>query len=90
MDAAHIRALMDADERFRQHVVLNQQERRSLERRRQSLETLLVYDGVIRAIKQGSPARGAGLAMRNPRIWPLLTRPITARLKRVRHALGPS
>jgi succinoglycan biosynthesis protein ExoO len=90
MDAAHIRALMDADERFRQHVVLNHQERRSLERRRQSLETLLVYDGVIRAIKQGSPARGAGLAMRNPRIWPLLTRPITARLKRVRHALGPS
>ncbi len=88
MNAAHIRALMDADERFRQRVALNHRERRSLERRRQSLETLLAYDGVVRAIKQGSPARGAGLAMRNPRIWPLLTRPITARLKRVRQALG--
>jgi len=88
MDAAHIRALMDADERFCQRVALNHRERRSLERRRQSLETLLAYDGVVRAIKQGSPARGAGLAMRNPRIWPLLTRPITARLKRVRQALG--
>lgn len=88
MDAVHIRALMDADERFCSRVALNHRERRSLERRRQSLETLLAYDGVVRAIKQGSPARGAGLAMRNPRIWPLLTRPITARLKRVRQTLG--
>jgi succinoglycan biosynthesis protein ExoO len=88
MNAAHIRALMEADERFCKRAVLNHRERRSLERRRQSLETLLAYDGVVRAIKQGRPARGAGLAMRNPRIWPLLTRPITARLKRVRQALG--
>jgi succinoglycan biosynthesis protein ExoO len=88
MNAAHIRALMDADERFCGAVALNHQERQSLERRRRSLETLLVYDGVVHAIKQGHPASGAGLAMRNPRIWPLLTRPITARLKRVRQAFG--
>jgi hypothetical protein len=49
---------------------------------------MLVYDAVVRAIKQGRAASGAGLAMRNPRIWPLLTRPITARLKRVGQALG--
>lgn len=88
MNAAHIRALIDADERFCKRFTLDHRERRSLERRRQSLDTLLAYDGVVRAIKQGSPARGAGIAMRNPRIWPLLTRPITARLKRVRQALG--
>jgi len=88
MKAADICALMDADERFRKRVLLNHRERRSLNRRRQSLEALLVYDGVVDAIKQGKPARGAGLAMRHPRIWPLLTRPIAARLKRVGQAFG--
>ena len=88
MTAAHIRALMDADDRFRKRTALDHREKRSLDRRRHSLEALLAYDGVIHALKQGRPARGAGLAMRNPRIWPLLTRPITARLKRVGQALG--
>jgi succinoglycan biosynthesis protein ExoO len=87
MSAADIRALMEADERFRNRM-LTYREKLSLDRRRQSLEALLAYDGVIRAIKQGRPARGAGLAMRNPRIWPLLTRPIAARLKRVGQAFG--
>jgi succinoglycan biosynthesis protein ExoO len=90
MSAADIRALMDADERFRKRVLLTHRERRALNRRRQSLEALLAYDGVVRAIKQGRPARGAGLAIRNPRIWPLLTRPIAARLKRVGQALVTS
>ena len=88
MTALHIRALMDADEDFRKRIRLNHRERRSLDRRRQSLEALLTYDRVVHAIKQGRPGRGAGLAMRNPRIWPLLTRPITARLKRVGQALN--
>ena len=88
MNAAHISALMDADERFRKRVLLDHRERRSLNRRRQSLEALLAYDGVVRAIKQGQAAHGAGLAMRNPRIWPLLTRPIAARLKRVGQTFG--
>jgi succinoglycan biosynthesis protein ExoO len=90
MDAADIRALMDADDRFQSRMLLGQRETWWLNRRRESLETLLAYDGFIRAIKQGKPARGAGLAMRNPRIWPLLTRPIAARLKRVGQALGTS
>jgi hypothetical protein len=49
---------------------------------------MLLYDRVEDAIKRGNPARGAGLAIRHPRIWPLLTRPITARLRRVGQALG--
>jgi len=68
-------------------VPLNDRETRLLDRRRQSLDALLDYDRVVHAIKQGEPGRGAGLAMRNPRIWPLLTRPIAARLKRMREAL---
>lgn len=88
MGAAHIHALMEADERFGKRVVLSHREKRSLGRRRRSLETLLAYDRVIHAIKQGKPARGAGLAMRNPQIWPLLTRPIAARLRRVGQVLG--
>ena len=88
MESCDIRALMEADERFRMRVPLGPRERQSLNRRRQSLETLLAYDRVIHAIKHGRPARGAGLAMRNPRIWPLLARPIAARLKRVGEAIG--
>ena len=87
MNADHIHALMDADERFRKQVPLNDRETRLLDRRRQSLDALLAYDRVVHAIKHGEPGRGAGLAMRNPRIWPLLTRPITARLKRMREVL---
>jgi succinoglycan biosynthesis protein ExoO len=87
MKADHIYALMDADDRFRKQVPLNDRETRLLDRRRQSLDALLDYDRVVHAIKQGEPGRGAGLAMRNPRIWPLLTRPIAARLKRMREAL---
>ena len=87
MNAHHICALMEAHERFRKQVPLNDRETRMLDRRRQSLDALLAYDRVVHAIKQGEPGRGAGLAMRNPRIWPLLTRPITARLKRMREAL---
>ena len=89
MNATDILALIDADERFRKRS-LNHRERRSLDRRRQSLDALLVYDGIVHAIKQGRPAQGAGLAVRHPRVWPLLTRPITARLKRVGQALGAS
>jgi succinoglycan biosynthesis protein ExoO len=88
MDAAHIHALLDADERFKTSVTLTRRERRCIDRRRRSLEALLVYDGVVRAIKQGRAASGARLAVRNPLIWPLLTRPIAARLKRVRQAFG--
>ncbi len=87
MNADHIYALMEAHERFRKQVPLNDRETKLLDRRRQSLDALLAYDRVVHAIKQGEPGRGAGLAMRNPRIWPLLTRPITARLKRMREAL---
>jgi succinoglycan biosynthesis protein ExoO len=88
MSGDHIPALLDADQRFLNRALLTHAERQSLERRRRSLHALLVYDRVIHAIKQGKPARGAGLAIRHPRIWPLLTRPLTARLKRVGQAIG--
>jgi succinoglycan biosynthesis protein ExoO len=88
MSAENILALLDADQRFLNRALLTHAERQSLERRRRSLHALLVYDRVIHAIKQGNPGRGAGLAIRHPRVWPLLTRPLTARLKRVRQALG--
>jgi succinoglycan biosynthesis protein ExoO len=88
MSADNILALLDADQRFLNRELLSHAERQSLERRRRSLHALLIYDRVVNAIKQGKPARGAGLAIRHPRIWPLLTRPLTARLKRVGQTIG--
>jgi succinoglycan biosynthesis protein ExoO len=88
MNAADICALIAADDAFAKRCRLDHRETQALSRRRRTLDALLVYDTVIHAIKQGRPARGAGLAVRHPRIWPLLTRPLAARLKRVGQALG--
>lgn len=45
MSAAHILALLDADQRFLNRSLLNHTERQSLERRRRSLHALFVYEG---------------------------------------------
>ena len=87
MSAAAIHALLDADQRFYRQAGLTHEERTALTRRRHSLESLLIYDGVISAIKDGDPGRGATMALSEPRIWPLLTRPVTSRLKRLGQTL---
>ncbi|HVV66175.1 MAG TPA: glycosyltransferase family 2 protein [Rhizomicrobium sp.] len=56
---------------------------RALARRKRSLTTLLQFDRVVSLIKAGELARAAALAARAPHMWPLLTRPVTARLLRL-------
>ena len=83
MSDADIRALIEADDFLFRRPDLTHQERISLRQRRHSLESLLVYDTVITALKAGEPKIAASLALSHPFIWPLLTRPINARLKRL-------
>src|SRR5258705_1061379 len=87
--AADIRPILDADERFLRQAGLTFEESASLKRRIRSLESQLIYDGVIAAIKGGDPGRGASIALSQPRIWLLLTRPVTARLRRLSRKLRP-
>jgi len=63
MSAADIHALLDADQRFYRQTGLTHEERTALTRRRHLLESLLIYDGVIAAIKGGNPGRGATMAL---------------------------
>lgn len=57
--------------------------RRAQERRRRSLETALVYDRVICALKARQVGEALGACATQPAVWPLLTMPVTARLKRL-------
>jgi succinoglycan biosynthesis protein ExoO len=90
LTAGDITALLAADQRFRRRADLMYEEIRALDRRRGSLESLRIYDEVIASLKGGNPARGAVTALSQPRIWPLLTRPLAARVKRLAQALANS
>lgn len=57
--------------------------RRAQARRRRSLETALVYDRVICALKAREVGRALGACAAEPAVWPLLAMPVTARLKRL-------
>jgi succinoglycan biosynthesis protein ExoO len=56
---------------------------RALLRRRRSLETMLRYDDIVTSIKAGSYGRASALAIGAPPVWPLLTRPVRARARRL-------
>lgn len=57
--------------------------RRAQARRRRSLETALVYDRVICALKARDVRQALGACAADPAVWPLLTMPVTARIKRL-------
>lgn len=82
--AADITGLMAADRRFAQEAepVLPAL-RGVLERRRRSLASLLAYDEVITALKHRDIGTAARRAAFRPHIWPMLTMPVSARLKRL-------
>jgi succinoglycan biosynthesis protein ExoO len=61
----------------------------ALRRRDQSLQAMLAYDRVIGMLKAGDYAQAAQVSIREPRIWPLLTRPVTARMSRLAKAMRP-
>ncbi|RAK50701.1 glycosyltransferase family 2 protein [Phenylobacterium deserti] len=51
--------------------------------RRRSLRNALVYDRVIERLKARDLPRAMAASLTSPSVWPLLTMPITARLKRL-------
>jgi succinoglycan biosynthesis protein ExoO len=56
--------------------------RRAQAARRRSLEAALSYDGVITQLKAHGVAGGLKASLNDPAVWPLLTMPVAARLKR--------
>lgn len=83
LTAEDITALLGAENRFARPGANDRQVTKALKHRRRSLESLLVYDQTIVAIKNGNLARAVSHAVSRPHIWPLLTRPVTARVKRL-------
>ncbi|HYG27478.1 MAG TPA: glycosyltransferase family 2 protein [Caulobacteraceae bacterium] len=83
MSNADISALLEANRRFTREHGSSRSVARALERRRLSLEALLVYGAVIQELKGSDKGRGLVRALANPHIWPLLTRPVKARVRRL-------
>lgn len=55
----------------------------ALQRREASLQAILLYEEVVSMLKAGDYAHAAAASIGAPHIWPLLTRPLTARLSRL-------
>jgi succinoglycan biosynthesis protein ExoO len=79
----HIVAMMAADaglqREFAKHDLAVQRQQAA---RTRSLERALVYDRIIHQLKAHRTAPALGLALARPAVWPLLTMPLEARLKR--------
>lgn len=85
-DALH--ALIEANERLQRAIdPLPGEVLAALRRRDQSLRAMLAYDRVIGMLKDGEYAQAAQASIMEPRIWPLLTRPVTARMGRLAKAV---
>lgn len=87
IDGAQIAALIAANERFGRER-LDAHERQALERRGRSLNAMLLYDRVIVAAKARNFRGAAKTAITAPQTWPLLTRPLRARLRRAARRFG--
>lgn len=86
--AVDIERLCEAEDSFARTVLLfDERLHAALARRRRTLQSLLAYDEIIGALKSRDIAQAAALAWRCPHIWPLLTKPVTARLNRASSAL---
>jgi succinoglycan biosynthesis protein ExoO len=80
----HLEAMLRADAAFEVDAPdLPADARRAQAARRRSLERAIAYDEVIQRLKRRDLAGGVSRALGAPAIWPLLTMPLTARLKRL-------
>ncbi|MDE2485976.1 MAG: glycosyltransferase family 2 protein [Alphaproteobacteria bacterium] len=87
----HLQAMLRADAAFDADFPdLPDDVRRAQAARRRSLERALGYDEVITRLKARDLAGGIGAALGRPAVWPLLTMPVTARLKRLAGRLQPA
>jgi succinoglycan biosynthesis protein ExoO len=86
----HLDSMLAADAAFEADAPeLPIEARRAQAARRRSLQRAIAYDEVIQSLKRRDLAGGLGRALRAPDIWPLLTMPVTARLKRFAARLQP-
>ncbi|MDB5418387.1 MAG: glycosyltransferase [Phenylobacterium sp.] len=86
----HLEAMLRADAAFEAEAPdLPPATRRAQAARRRSLERALAYDEIIQRLKRGHLASGLAKAVRAPAVWPLLTMPVTARVKRLAARLQP-
>jgi succinoglycan biosynthesis protein ExoO len=91
MGGEHVRAMLRADEAFEADFPdLPPAARRAQSARRRSLERALAYDDIIRRLKAGDLGGGVAKGLAAPGVWPLLTLPVQARLKRLAHRLQPA
>lgn len=85
LSGPQIHALIDSHDRFVGGTHLwNAEEWRALARRRRSLQSMLRYDSVIAMLKAGEYRNAVRASATAPQIWPLLTRPLRARVARLR------
>lgn len=84
MRADDITALIAAEERFvGRGFSFPPRIEAALERRRHTLRSLLAYDTLLAALKRRDFLRAIDCAATHPSIWPMLTLPIGARLRRL-------
>jgi succinoglycan biosynthesis protein ExoO len=86
--ADHITAMLRADEAFEaEFPELPPDVRQAQAERRRSLERALAYDDIIRRLKAGDLGGGLARSLGEPAVWPLLTLPVQARLRRLARRL---
>jgi succinoglycan biosynthesis protein ExoO len=87
----HVRAMLRADAAFEADFPdLAPGARRAQAARRRSLERALAYDDIVRRLKAGDLGGGLAKGLGAPQVWPLLTLPVQARLKRLASRLQPA
>ena len=59
----------------------------ALKRRQHTLRSLLAYDAVLEALKRHDFLRAINRAATHPSIWPMLTQPLSARLRRLARSM---
>jgi succinoglycan biosynthesis protein ExoO len=87
----HVRGMLAADAAFEADFPqLPVDVRQAQAARRRSLERALAYGEIIRRLKAGDLGGGLARSLGEPRVWPLLTLPVQARLRRLAHRLQPA
>jgi succinoglycan biosynthesis protein ExoO len=87
----HVRGMLAADAAFETDFPnLPVDVRRAQAARRRSLERALAYGEIIRRLKAGDFGGGLARSLGEPGVWPLLTLPVQARLRRLAQRLQPA
>ncbi|HEY8572370.1 glycosyltransferase family 2 protein [Phenylobacterium sp.] len=90
MRREHIEQMLAADAALEAEIAAHGPEvRRAQAARRKSLESAIAYDRVIERLKAKDLAGGVAASLAKPDIWPLLTMPVAARVKRLGERLKP-